>query len=76
VQTGDLLATLLPEELGSFSDSFGFAVAMSGHTLLASSPISPAVPTQWHRRLIEHPPSNSRAAYSFPIPLLGLFTFF
>jgi outer membrane protein assembly factor BamB len=35
--SGQLLATLLPQELKSFDDSFGYSVAMSGNTLIASA---------------------------------------
>jgi hypothetical protein len=37
VGTGDLLATLQPQELHSFDDAFGYGVAMNGNTLIASA---------------------------------------
>jgi hypothetical protein len=37
VTTGELLATLQPQELHSFDDAFGYGVAMSGNTLIASA---------------------------------------
>jgi hypothetical protein len=37
VGTGDLLATLQPQELHSFDDAFGYSVAMNGNTLIASA---------------------------------------
>jgi hypothetical protein len=35
VQTGDLLATLLPDDVKTFDGNFGYSVALSGNTLLA-----------------------------------------